>query len=313
VRLSGSIQKDAFAPKQLVTYRVTLRNLGHTSCGYSKADELQDHVAPGSMLLGPCAALSVVIENAQGIDEYPGSAGMACPAFLGPLLTAHGTLHATGIWDLRRAFEPGRPFVPPGHYRLTLAERITLPFTIGAARSARSGSVAPLGAPVTWSVASDPASRSVHVAFEGCAAKNVIVSVTLPTQLFTARPVIYGVSIHNIGDTACGTSLPHHDRAFFVGGCGAIYPEIVNLFGVNVFPGPAAFSCPAFGGAFYLPPHTTASARGSWNTEEYLATPGSTPQWHQAPSGTYHLSLTIPTAADGSALLNLPFTWAPSP
>ena len=131
VLLTASIQAGAFAAEQLVTYQVTLRNLGNASCGYSQADSFRGVLAPGSMLLGPCAPLSVGIQNARGVDEYPGAEAISCPAFLGPVLAAHGTLHTTGNWDQRRDLVPGRAYVPEGHYRLVVAGRVTLPVTIG--------------------------------------------------------------------------------------------------------------------------------------------------------------------------------------
>jgi hypothetical protein len=133
VLLTASIQAGAFAPEQLVTYQVTLRNLGNAPCDSSQADSFRGALGPGAMLLGPCAPLSVDIQNARGVDEYPGADAISCPAFFGPVLAPHHTLHTTGNWDQRRDLVPGRAYVPEGHYRLVIAGKVSLPVTIGRA------------------------------------------------------------------------------------------------------------------------------------------------------------------------------------
>jgi hypothetical protein len=121
--------------------------------------------------------------------------------------------------------------------------------------------------------------RSAHVAFDGCAAKNLTLTVTVATGSGTSVPVRYEVVVHNSGGTPCGAAFrndPPAARQFRVGPCSSMPATFVNAFGVDVYPGPQIFMCPAFAG-LYIAPHATVTATGTWSGTEYVAVPGGSP------------------------------------
>ncbi len=77
--------------------------------------------------------IPVVIENARGIDVYPGPDAIGCPALLGPPLAAHATMSTTGNWDQTGGgLRPARiaTLVPAGRYRIVIAGKVALPLTL---------------------------------------------------------------------------------------------------------------------------------------------------------------------------------------
>lgn len=132
----------------------------------------------------------------------------------------------------------------------------------------------------------------------------MILSVTVPRHAFTpSEAVTYTVRLRNNGATTCGQALaqiPQARRALTVGPCGTLSTVFRNSRGVDVFPGPVAYGCPAEFG-FRLGPHTSASTTGSWNQIEAL---GSPVHMRHAPPGSYRLvvggAVTVPvTLAPG--------------
>jgi hypothetical protein len=164
------------------------------------------------------------------------------------------------------------------------------------------------GAAYAAAAASSPnVTRSAHVAFENCNARQIILSVTVPRRAFTSgQPVTYTVRLRNTGSTTCGTQLargvPQARHQLTVGPCGPLPLEVRNARGVDVYPGPAVFHCPEETG-FELGPHSQAQAIGSWSQAAYLGSP-SDPQARQASPGSYRLTVdqavTVPlTLASG--------------
>jgi hypothetical protein len=98
VTLTVTLPRRAFAPRQPVTYQVSLHNRSGRACGPA-AGRTAPNGAPVQALLGPCSALPVDIEDAGGFDVDPGPQAIACPALLGPRLPAHHTVSVTGTWD----------------------------------------------------------------------------------------------------------------------------------------------------------------------------------------------------------------------
>ena len=134
--------------------------------------------------------------------------------------------------------------------------------------------------------------RSARVAFDGCAAKNLTLTVTVSVRAGseTSAPVRYDVAVHNRGGTPCGAALrrdPPASRPFRVGPCTAMAATFVDSSGVDVYPGPQFSMCPLSTGP-YIAPHATVTATGSWSGTENLVTPGGL-ESHLAPPGAYKL------------------------
>lgn len=133
VVLTVTVPRRAFAPGQPVAYRVSLHNLSAQTCG--PAGSPTQDTNPLTTLLGPCGAVPLAIEDARGVDVYPGSEAISCPALLGPSLGAHRTLTARGTWDQTQG--GGRParvatLVPRGTYHLVVAGRVRVPISLSS-------------------------------------------------------------------------------------------------------------------------------------------------------------------------------------
>ncbi|MFZ0250447.1 MAG: hypothetical protein WAL61_10930 [Acidimicrobiales bacterium] len=174
---------------------------------------------------------------------------------------------------------------------LTIATALAV-LTI-AAPSAAAYAAATKHATAT-ATATDTVTRSAHVAFGVCNTRRVILSVTAPTHPFTPNePVTIKVLLRNTGSTTCGGPLAQHvpqaRQKLTVGPCGTMSLVVRNSTGVEVYPGPAVFHCPAEMG-FQLGPHSTARATATWSEAADVGLESnSAPQL--APPGMYRLSV----------------------
>ena len=75
-----------------------------------------------------------------------------------------------------------------------------------------------------------------------------------------------------------------------VGPCGVLSLVVSNALGVNVYPGPVAYSCPDEVG-LRLGPHSTATTTGSWNQSEAIGSGESPATVQHAPPGNYRLAV----------------------
>jgi hypothetical protein len=141
VLLRVTVTHRDFAPGQQVTYRVRLTNQGGKPCGPGLiARTGQTTTSSGGaasarpvLLLGPCGAISVVIDNARGTDVSPGPISYDCPAFVGPRLRAGQTVSANGVWSRELGGGiPGRPRpeAPAGTYHLVASGKVSVPFVL---------------------------------------------------------------------------------------------------------------------------------------------------------------------------------------
>jgi hypothetical protein len=122
--LTVSIQAQAFAPGQVVTYRVSVHNLSRTTCGTPGRTlptiPTTPNFVPG--LLGPCGELSVVVYSAEGTNVYPGPVAYGCPMILGPSVGPGQTIVTTGTWPSGSR--------GPGRYRLVIDGKVTVPIVV---------------------------------------------------------------------------------------------------------------------------------------------------------------------------------------
>jgi hypothetical protein len=130
-------------------------------------------------------------------------------------------------------------------------------------------------------------SRTAHVAFWECPAKST--SVLVAVDALVLHP---GQTLHlsfiakNLGQAACSYVAPYAGvvpgptaAALAMGPCGSLPFVVDNKHGHNVWPGTAAFACPALGYA-QLASGQVVQGTGSWD----LTRGGSTAH---VPPGTY--------------------------
>jgi hypothetical protein len=149
VLLTVSIQRRPFAPGQLVTYRVSIRDLSSRPCEDPLHTPFSRNPAGlGTGLLGPCGELSVTIDNSRGVPVYPGRNVIACAMVLGPPVAAGQTITTTGTWDQTVGPAPPVPrlpgtLAPRGVYRLVVDDKVTLPFDLAGPSSAPPPAIMP--------------------------------------------------------------------------------------------------------------------------------------------------------------------------
>jgi hypothetical protein len=141
--------------------------------------------------------------------------------------------------------------------------------------------------------------RSAHVAFDDCNAQHIVLTVTVAGRAFTpAEPVTYTVRLRNTGAATCRAPLAQHvpqaRRSLTVGPCGVLSLIVSDALGVNVYPGPVAYSCPDEVG-LRLGPHstttTTTTTTGSWNQSETIGSGEAPATVQHAPPGKYRLAV----------------------
>jgi hypothetical protein len=143
VVLSVSVPRHTYAIGQPVTYRVSLHNESGRRCSVpgSQASSLLPNASASSLnvtqlgfLLGPCSPLPLTIENAKGVEVFPGPEAISCPAFQGPPLAAHTTISTTGTWDqmVGGGLRPARVATPApaGLYRIKVGSKVSVPITL---------------------------------------------------------------------------------------------------------------------------------------------------------------------------------------
>jgi hypothetical protein len=164
---------------------------------------------------------------------------------------------------------------------LALAPAVLVP---GAAAAAKSTT--------TTSAKSPPTSKLVqvgHGTFWECKPKTTQILVGVNTlTLHPGATLNIDFVVRNEAAAECNYVAPYAgaapgptSTALQAGPCGSIGYEIVGAHRKNVWPGPAAFNCPALGFA-ELQPSATVSGAGSWSQDR----PGST---HRVPTGSYTL------------------------
>ena len=131
VVVTVTVPTKPFRPGEIVQYQVTIRNRTGRICGPDHGPIARVGDEPG--IFGPCGPLPLRIVNARGVAVYPPPEAISCPAFLGPRLRGHQMLSAGGSWDQTQG--GGRParvvhLVPRGTYRLTIANKVSLPLVL---------------------------------------------------------------------------------------------------------------------------------------------------------------------------------------
>jgi hypothetical protein len=296
-----------------VRYVVALRNTRPQTCGPAQAiTTLGAGGLSGSTLLTTCGALPVVIENSRGEQVYPPFEAVMCPYLLPPKLEGRTTVTASRSWNQMEG--GGRParraqLAPSGTYRVVVggvprAIFVLPPRRGAAALTAPSGGTrTPRHPPVSTTV-----TRSGHISFENCPERDVVATVSVPARPTVGKPVTYTVSLHNIGDTSCGSSGnqgPPLPQPLRVGPCGNLPAVVRNASGVNIYPGPVAFSCPA---EFFvdLPAHAVVTAMGTWPGSQAIGP--APPHVSAALPGRYRIVVGAPPS-----VVNVSFTLVAPP
>jgi hypothetical protein len=125
--------------------------------------------------------------------------------------------------------------------------------------------------------------ESAHVVLHGCSATNVVMRATIPRRRFNAsQPVKVTAVISNDGSRSC-TFGGSGGSQQYIGPCGSFPLDVYNVHGVDIWPGPVAYSCPMIS-ATTLGPHATVTATGSW-PKSAVTRRSNAP----APAGNYRL------------------------
>ena len=295
VELTVTLPARTFGLGQNVHYLVRVHNLSAKTCpgGARSVPALPGRSPLPALQLGPCSSLRLSIENARNSQVYPDTGGVACPLLIGPSLAPHATVRALGTWDrvegtLRPAHVPTP--APPGRYRLVVGEVVKVPFTL---------TDAPVTAAVTARVHRSPPApvvRTAHVAFGGCSARSVTMTVAIAPRA-AAHTMEARVTVHNGSDAWCG---PHsRTGSLAVGPCGSVSAVVHDATGVDVYPGHELLFCPLFMGRGAAP-HSSVSGSFQWTGEEDLGPRGGPARWRPAPPGRYSL--------DVEGVVEVPFT-----
>jgi hypothetical protein len=154
-------------------------------------------------------------------------------------------------------------------------------------------------------------SRSAHVPYEGCPAKNIVLTVTLSARTYAiGQNVHYLVRLHNLSAKVCpggprsvpplpgASPLP----ALQLGPCSSLPLSVENARGAQVFPDTGGLACPVLLGPS-LKAHQTLRSLGTWDRVEGSLRPAHLPT--AAPAGRYRLVL--------GGVVKVPFTLTDAP
>jgi hypothetical protein len=291
VELTVTLSARSYGLGQNVHYLVRLHNLSAKAC--SNGTPAHPELGPPALQVGPCSAMPLSIENVRGTQVFPDSGAFACPALLGPPLTPHGTLRATGTWDrVEGAFGPAHvpKAAPVGRYRLAIGRLVSVPFALTDAAPTADLS-ARVGRPPTRAV-----ERTAHAPYGGCPAHSVTVTATIAPPVL-AHAVVARVTVHNDGADWCGPRRT--TGSLDIGPCGSLAVVVRDATGVDVFPGNEVFFCPAYDGRG-VAPHASVTGIFEWAGEEDVAPQDVPARWRQAGAGRYSL--------DVAGVLEVPFT-----
>ena len=180
---------------------------------------------------------------------------------------------------------------------------------LGIAALAAVGPSGPAGA-ATQRIPST-VSRSAHVPYQGCPAKDVELTVTLSARTYgLGQNVHYLVRLHNLSAKVCPggalsvPSLPGASPlpALQLGPCGSLPVAVENARGAPVFPDTGGLACPVLLGAT-LTAHETLRTLGTWDRVEGSLRPAHLPT--SAPAGRYRLLI--------GGVVTVPFTLTDAP
>jgi hypothetical protein len=280
VVLSVTLSQRTYGLGQNVGYRIRLHNQSSQTCAPAglPTTSAPHGLALGPALTGPCSAFPVVIEDHRGAQVSPGAEAISCPALMGPALAPHGTLTAHSSWDRveggdRRPARFPSP-APAGTYHLVVDGHVSLPFTLSNA-----------AVPASFTATVAP-TRTAHVAFGGCPARSIEMSVSFLPPPAGSRAVTFRVTLHNQGNRWCGPR--DHTGSLDLGLCGDISTVVHNAAGVDVYPGHEVVFCPDFDGRG-VAPHQSATGSSTWLGQQYLSDGGASDQSTAAPPGRYTL------------------------
>jgi hypothetical protein len=125
--------------------------------------------------------------------------------------------------------------------------------------------------------------KQTSIALGSCPAKDIVMRVAVSRSTYaSSQPVDVIAVVRNNSKTVCtyggtGGSNQH------IGPCGAFSMRVLNSSGVNIWPGPVAYSCPMIGPT-HLAPAAQVIATGTWPKSVVTRRGTST-----APPGRYRL------------------------
>jgi hypothetical protein len=151
--LTASMSRLSFSNHQLVNVDVSITNTSATACGPSP-----EQVPPAreELVVGPCGEVSVDIDTARGVNVYPGTGAIACPAEPGVPVPANGTITAMASWNQRASYDSTH-LAPRGRYELSIQHLLDFAIRLtGSSSGPLPTGPAPLDTPLTASTAPRP-------------------------------------------------------------------------------------------------------------------------------------------------------------
>jgi hypothetical protein len=130
VVLSITAPRHAFRLSEPVTVEVRLSKTGSTTCGTPLAQHVPE--ARTALTVGPCDTLPLLVRSLGGVDVYPGPVVYFCTDEAGLRLGPHSTALAAAHWNQAAYLgSPPKPqHAPPGTYRLTVDQAVTVPVVL---------------------------------------------------------------------------------------------------------------------------------------------------------------------------------------
>jgi hypothetical protein len=178
--------------------------------------------------------------------------------------------------------------------------------SVGLTMAGTSGAGAEVAHPAPTSI-----SRSAHLPYQGCPARDIELTVTLSARTYRlGQNVRYTVRLHNRGANACSggghaePGLPGRTGApsLGLGPCDSLPMAITDAHGAPVYPGTGGIACPMLLGP-PLGAHSTQRASGTWDRVEGGLRPARIPT--PAPPGRYRLVV--------GTVVSVPFTLTNAP
>jgi hypothetical protein len=146
--LTASEARVSYSNHRLVNINVSITNSSANACGPSPE---QVALSGENLVVGPCGEVSVDIDNARGVNVYPGRTGIACPAETGVPVPANGTLTAIASWNQRASYDSTH-LAPRGRYELSIQQLLDFAIRLtGSSSGPLPTGPTPLDTPLTAS------------------------------------------------------------------------------------------------------------------------------------------------------------------
>jgi hypothetical protein len=118
IEATVTIPRTVFTVNQPVSVRAVVRNTGTVPCDYAGLSAKPQEA-------GPCGMLSMEVENARGLDVWPGNVAYNCQAEFEESIPPKGSVVAVGSWS-----QDEGTLAPRGRYRLIVGRKLAFSITL---------------------------------------------------------------------------------------------------------------------------------------------------------------------------------------